>query len=224
MTQRVLVIAAHPDDEVLGCGGTLCCHTARGDDVAVMLLTNGEGARAGASDENIAQRARAAESACEVIGATLLSSQDFPDNGMDQVALIDIIRSIEADALRHAPDIVYTHCAYDLNRDHRIAREVALTIFRPQPSAPRPSIYAFQVPSSTGWQGAGAAQFTPAHFVDISAVVDQKRQALACYDAEMRATPHVRSYEGIETRDRATGMLIGVPSAEAFVVERQFMR
>lgn len=221
---RVLVIAAHPDDEVLGCGGTICRHVAQGDDVGIIFLTDGEGARAKATAASIVHRSHAATDACRIMGATILAARDFPDNGMDRLALIDIIHSIEDDAIAFNPDIVYTHFAHDLNCDHAIARNVTMTIFRPQPKRPRPNIFGFQIPSSTGWQGAEASQFNPAHFVDITDYTATKMEALRCYDSEMRPSPHVRSYEGVDVRDRAMGMLVGVSAAEAFVVERQFMR
>lgn len=225
MSEKVLVIAAHPDDEVLGCGGALCRHADQGDEIGIIFLTNGEGARGEVvSGEAIEHRARSAEGAAKVLGARLLLHCDFADNALDGMPLLKIIQEVEDVALSFAPDVVYTHFVHDLNRDHRAARDVAMTIFRPQPESTVRVIYGFAVPSSTGWQGAAAPAFNPAHYCDIAAVHSRKMKALACYESEMRPPPHIRSMEAITALDTANGMMVGMDKAEAFVIERQIWR
>lgn len=220
MTQKVLVLAAHPDDEVLGCGGTIARHVANGDRVGVIFMTNGEGARPHASQNEARARASASSAANAALGSMILSHLDFPDNAMDSVPFLDLVRGVEAAALAYQPDIVYTHFAHDLNKDHALTRDVALTIFRPQPQAPKTTIYGFQVLSSTGWQGAARPGFTPNHFSNITGFSDIKMRALACYNDEMRLSPHVRSHEAVTACDTFFGHMVGCAAAEAFVLER----
>ena len=183
-------------------------------------MTNGESARPDASDSDLAKRKSAARQANEALGSTSLQQFDFPDNAMDSVRFLDLVQGVEATLLNCAPDIVYTHFAHDLNKDHRLTHDVALTVFRPQPHGPKPTIYGFQVLSSTGWQGASTSAFAPNHFVDISGFEAAKARALEPYSPEMRDAPHARSLDALKACDTFFGHLVGVTSAEAFVLER----
>jgi LmbE family N-acetylglucosaminyl deacetylase len=120
MSETVLVVAAHPDDEVLGCGGIIATHARAGDEIEIVFLTNGVGARNGAPGE--AARNAAALLAAERLGARTPVFHDFPDNRLDGIDLLDVVRVVEAQVARVAPTIVYTHHAGDLNVDHRIAQ------------------------------------------------------------------------------------------------------
>lgn len=214
----VLVIAAHPDDEALGCGGAMARHSAQGEDVHVLFLADGVSSREGGGDADA--RAAAAREAAKVLGAKPPRFAGMPDNKLDTVPLLDVIKAVEAALADVAPDVVYTHHGGDLNVDHRIAQQATLTACRPLAGCPVRAIYAFEVPSSTEWND-DAQPFIPNRFVDISATLDAKMKALACYSDEMRPFPHPRSVEAIEALAKWRGATAGLEAAEAFHVIRR---
>ena len=219
MTERILVVAAHPDDEALGCGGTMARHAATGDDVHVLFLADGEGARrdAGGVDE----RMRVARAAADALGARAPEFLSLPDNRLDSLDLLDIVRRVEEAVDRIGPAVVYTHHRGDLNVDHRIACQVVLTACRPLPGRGVREIYGFEVPSSTEWAAPSAADaFLPHRWVDVTAQMAAKRRALECYAAEMRPFPHPRSFEAVEALARWRGASAGLKAAEAFMTFR----
>lgn len=223
MRGPLLVLAAHPDDEVLGCGGTIARLAEQGAEVHVAFLADGVSARGvstSASPELAARRA-AAEAACGILGVKSLSFGDFPDNRMDTVALLDVIQPIEALLGKHRPATVLTHCAGDVNVDHRRIHEAVAAACRPQRGHPVSSILCFEVPSSTEWRLPGSSgAFLPNWFVDISVSFDRKLAALQAYAAELREWPHPRSLRGVEHLARWRGATIGVEAAEAFMLGR----
>ena len=222
--KQILVVAAHSDDEALGCGGAIAKHAEQSDRVSLICLTDGVGSRETASDRKVGSRRKALESAAKVLGIAEVHQLNFPDNAMDSVPLLEIVQAIESCmASRELPDRVYTHFAGDLNVDHRIAREAVLTCFRPQPQLQgKPSeILAFEVLSSTHWAGAMADRvFAPNYFVDISSTLEKKVEALQCYSEEMREWPHARSVESVCHLSKFRGASVGLESAEAFFIER----
>ena len=223
MKKSILVVAAHADDETLGCGGTIRRHVNVGDSVGVVFLTNGVGARADANESDIQRRADAMRSALEILGVEYHACLNFPDNALDTVPLIDVVKALDrAVSSWVSPWVVYCHHGGDLNIDHQIANRAVLTLFRPQPEIPGPdSILSFEVPSSTGWFGASSAPaFIPNYYSDISSTWDIKLSALQAYADEMRPWPHARSLKAVEHLVRARGSMVGVCAAEAFVVER----
>jgi LmbE family N-acetylglucosaminyl deacetylase len=223
--QRVLAVVAHPDDEVLGCGGALALHVARGDDVSIVILADGESSRASAGDASIANREEVARQAASILGAARIFFHGLPDNQLDTRSRLEIVRIIEARVAELSPDIVYTHHSGDVNIDHRIVHEAVVTACRPQGGYPVDTLLFFEIPSSTEWQPPGSAlAFLPNWFVDISAALEIKRKALQAYDSEMRRWPHPRSYEGIESLARWRGATIGCDAAEAFMLGRQIQR
>ena len=217
----VLVVAAHADDEALGCGGAMLRHSQGGDAVHVLFLADGETARGAQTSGKIAARREQAVAACAILGAERPQFLDFSDNRMDTVALLDIVKAVETviDAVK--PVIIYTHHGGDLNVDHRIAHQAVMTACRPQPGSTVRSIYAFEVASSTGWAGPSHAPFVPARFVSVAGQMEGKRRALQCYADEMRPFPHIRSIEAIEALAHWRGASVGVPAAEAFEVIRE---
>jgi len=220
MTQRILVVVAHPDDEVLGAGGTLARHAAAGDQVYIAFLADGVGARG--NDKAAAEhRATAARRAATILGAGKPHFLGFGDNRLDSVDLLDIIQAVERVVADSKPAIVYTHHAGDLNIDHGICHRAVLTACRPMPGSPVRAIYAMEVPSSTEWAAPSAGDaFLPSRFVDISAVQDIKRRALEAYAEEMRPFPHPRSFEAVEALAKWRGASAGLSAAEAFMVLR----
>ncbi|OFX08809.1 MAG: GlcNAc-PI de-N-acetylase [Alphaproteobacteria bacterium RIFOXYD12_FULL_60_8] len=219
----VLAVVAHPDDEVLGCGGTLARHAAEGADVYILILA--EGATSRDVDRNAQKRAKeldvlrtAAKSAAKAIGAHPPNLAGLPDNRMDSLCLLDVIKCVEDTMAKVAPDVIYTHHGGDLNIDHRMTHEAVLTAARPLPGSCVKAIYAFETLSSTEWSG---KDFRPTRFVDISEHMAAKNAALACYTSEMRPFPHPRSLEAVEALARLRGASSGVTAAEAFEVVRE---
>ncbi len=220
---NVLVVAAHPDDEALGAGAAIARHAKAGDHVSILFLTNGTSAREGASSADARERRACAEAAAGVMGAADLRFEDFPDNALDTVPLLAIVKAVERAASAGAPEIVYLHHAGDLNIDHAIAARAALTCFRPLPGARAKKLLAFEVPSSTGWDHAGAP-FVPNLFLDAGAFLEAKLAAVAAYAPELRDFPHARSLESIRARAVAWGAQAGLEAAEPFVTLREVVR
>jgi LmbE family N-acetylglucosaminyl deacetylase len=216
----VLVIAAHPDDEMLGCGGTLARHAASGERVDVLFVADGETSRISGDSVGVSSRRMAARQASAIIGAQPPRFLDFPDNQLDTVSRLEIIQRIEAAVADLQPSIIYTHHAGDLNVDHQLVAAAAITAFRPQPGSTVRAIYAFEVLSSTGWAGPDSG-FSPNRFVDIGAQFSTKIAALKCYDREMRPSPHARSYEAVGAMASFRGMICGMEAAEGFHIIRE---
>lgn len=228
MAERVLVVAAHPDDEVLGIGGTLARHIACGDAVHILILaegasSRGPGGRSAAIASEVAALMDAACAAARIIGAAEPSFAALPDQRMDELPLLDIVKRVEQAVADVAPTIVYTHHAGDLNLDHRIACEAVLTACRPLPRASARAIVTFETPSASEWAGPLGRAFAPNRFVDIEAYLELKLRALDAYAREMRPFPHARSREAIVALARRRGASVGVRAAEAFVVLREIV-
>ena len=217
--KNVLVVAAHPDDEILGCGGTIAYHSSLGDTVRVLLITDGVSSRDGLAGVN--RRREACRRACHTVGANDPIFLDFPDNKLDTVPLLDVTKKIEQQLGDYPPSIVYTHFAGDLNIDHAIVHRAVLTACRPQPGFPVKKIYSFEVLSATGWlPSSNKGNFEPSVLVDISKFLELKLDALREYDDEMRPFPHSRSYENVEHLARYRGATVGLAAAEGFIAER----
>lgn len=196
-------------------------HANHGDRVRVLFLTDGEAAR-GPETADAGRRQAACNSAVALLGAEPPAYLDFPDNAMDRSPLIEIVKRIEAEIGAFIPDVVYTHHAHDLNIDHRITHEAVMTVYRPQPARPCPTILAFEVMSSTEWRAPTAATvFIPNWYEDISVFLVAKKAALMAYRDEMRPWPHSRSIEAVEHLARWRGACVGVEAAEAFSLVRK---
>jgi LmbE family N-acetylglucosaminyl deacetylase len=223
----VLVVAAHPDDELLGCAGTLARHARAGDRVEIVIMA--EGATSRSSPEERAAHAaelerlrEAARAAAGTIGAANVEFVGLPDNRMDGEVLLDVVQRLEAIVARVQPSIVYTHHRGDENVDHDVTHRAVITACRPLPGHSVTRILAFETVSSTEWMSpVSAAPFAPNWFVDIGDTLDDKLAALRCYEAEMRPFPHPRSYEAVEHLARWRGASAGFAAAEAFMLVRQ---
>ena len=220
MSETILVVAAHPDDEALGCGGSIARHTAAGDRVHVVFLADGEASRDAAVSAEIHERRNAAHAAADALGISERIFLDWPDNRLDSVPLLDVVQSLETHIRRINPSIIYTHFSGDLNVDHRVATQAVMTACRPQPGAVPAlrRILSFEVLSSTEWSV--AESFVPNYWVDISATLDKKISALEAYDKEIREYPHTRSYQNIRQLAGVRGASVGVEYAEAFMLLR----
>ena len=224
---RVLVVAAHPDDEVLGCGGTIAQHADAGDQVQVLIVAEGATSRLQKrdrlqADEELSTLAQSAQRAGSILGAAGVELLDLPDNRLDSLDRLDLIKRIEQRIDQHQPQVVYVHHAGDVNVDHRRLHEAVVTACRPTPGHPVKRLLSFEVASSTEWQPPGSASvFQPNLFVDISAQWQRKREALEAYASEMRPWPHARSLKAVEHLARWRGAQVGVEAAEAFCLLRQ---
>lgn len=229
MADSVLVVAAHPDDEVLGCGGTIARHADAGDQVHVLIVAEGATSRQQQRDrlqagEELSTLAQAAQIAGSILGAAGVELLDLPDNRLDSLDRLDLIKHIEQHIDRHQPQVVYVHHAGDVNVDHRRLHEAVVTACRPTPGHPVRRLLSFEVASSSEWQPPGSAPvFQPNWFVDISAQWQRKREALVAYTSEMRPWPHARSLEALEHLAGWRGAQVGVEAAEAFCLLRQLV-
>ena len=220
MSDTVLIVAAHPDDEALGCGGTIAKHAANGDAVHVVFMTDGVSARQGVFDIHREARLRSRDSALAALGVRSSRAFDFPDNRMYSVPLLDVTKALERVIAEFRPNIIYTHSSTDLNIDHRLTQVAVMTACRPMPNETTREILSFEVMSSTEW-GALEQSFMPNLFVDITGYWAAKLAALEAYELEMRAPPHSRSIEHLDVLSRHRGMSVGLHRAEAFRTLRQ---
>ena len=227
MPQSILIIAAHPDDEVLGCGGSIAKFSDQGAIIHVAFAADGVFSRA--ADSNVLQeelkvRRQAAQKACDILGVDTISFNNFPDNRMDTVALLDVTKYVEKLIIEHQPDTVFTHHVGDVNIDHRRIHESVVTACRPQTGNLVKTLLSFEVPSSTEWQLPGSAPiFTPNWYIDITDTLERKLAALSAYESELREWPHPRSLRGIECLAHWRGATVGVDAAEAFMLGRQIL-
>ena len=222
--KRVLIVAAHPDDEVLGCGGTMAMLFSQGAVLRTLILARGIESR-GADKHFNNKKINALYSACEkankILGVTKVSFGNFPDNQMDSVPLLDVTQRIESEIQEFKPDIIYSHGGGDVNIDHFITHRAVITATRPIPGMKVKQVFFFEVNSSTEWgQMTPQMHFLPNVYSDISLSFDKKIAALECYNSEMRQWPHPRSIEGVTALARYRGSNVGVDYAEAFSLGR----
>lgn len=224
--KNVFVVAAHPDDEILGCGATMAKLCAKGVKVSVLICGKGEASRHDSAGNQAlsAQQAylqKCAKEANLCLGVKDVFFENVPDNAADTISRLEITRSIEGYIEKLKPEVIYTHCPRDLNVDHRRVAEAVLTACRPTPSHSVKEIYAFEVSSSTDW-GAGlfGQAFCPQVYEDVSEFLGKKTEALEIYKAEMREWPHSRSIEAVVHLQRFRGASVGVNAAEGFEVLR----
>jgi N-acetylglucosamine malate deacetylase 1 len=220
MNKVVLVIAAHADDEALGCGGTMAKHAAQGDEVHVVFMADGVGSRGGELKVSLRARAEATKRAMTILNVKSWHALGFPDNRMDSLPLLDIVQPLETIISKIAPHTIYTHHHGDLNVDHRITHQATLTACRPVPGSPIREILTFEIMSSTEWSGLGLVPFLANLYVDISEYQQIKMHALDAYGLEMRPAPHSRSMEHLNCLAQHHGYCVGVRAAEAFMVMR----
>ncbi len=231
MKNTVAVIVAHPDDEVLGCGGTIAKHVENGDLVHVLIMAEGITSRNEKRDvtncedllENLHMTAKKAN---EHIGSSSLKLLNLPDNRMDSIDLLDIIKDIELFIDEYRPDIIYTHYSSDVNIDHQLVYDAVITATRPVPGQVVTTILCFEIVSSTEWQpSCGRFPFSPNWYIELTKNQLQKKiLALEEYGSEMRDFPHARSIENIKLLAKWRGANVGVNYAESFVLARNILK
>lgn len=215
----VLILAAHPDDELLGAGATLARHVGDGDQVHAVVLTEGASSR---YREGLAEElAKAAHRAAQVLGVASLELWPLPDQRLDALPLIEVVQRVEelVDAVR--PDVVYTHFPGDVNADHGIVARAAWTACRPYVVPGLRRFAVFETPSSTEWAWSADCPFTPSLYVDVTHTLDTKLEAMSCYESELRDHPHPRSLRALRERAAYWGSRVGRPAVEPFQVLRE---
>ena len=219
MHRKILIIVAHPDDEVLGCGGTIARHIISGDSVHLVFLSDGETSRNNANSLDIELRKKSAINAGIILGVTEPPIfLQFPDNRMDSIELLDIIQKLETIIYDINPEFIYTHHSGDLNIDHQVTYQAVMTASRPLPGSSIKAIYSFEVLSST--ELSTSKFFIPNYFVDISDTLEHKISALKAYNSELNEFPYPRSIEAISAQAKYRGASVGINAAEAFSVQR----
>jgi LmbE family N-acetylglucosaminyl deacetylase len=221
----LLVVVAHPDDEVLGCGATIARLTQEGHEVYIAILGEGITSRYQQReqvDRSLVEALHArGRQVAELLGVRDLFLYNLPDNRFDTVPLLDVVKIIEELIERLKPEAIYTHHGGDLNIDHMVTHRAVLTATRPVADQPVQEIYAFEVPSSTEWTfGQFQPAFRPNVFMDISDTLEAKVQAMALYESEVRPFPHPTSSVALRASARRWGSMAGVEAAEAFELIR----
>ena len=228
--KSVLVVAAHPDDEVLGCGATIRVLVTQGWTAHLVIMTSGVTGRLADVTEDIPSiksnqiaLADQARRAGDLLGFSKTTILNFPDNRMDTLSRMDLAHAVTPHVQLFRPDLVITHHPGDYNWDHAMTFDAVMMAARSNPPDHMPrEIWTFEVPSSTerAWQSSDRA-FHPNLYVDISNTIDQKKLALLYYKNEYREYPHPRSIEGLEYLARKRGYEVGMFYAEAFHIVRK---
>lgn len=218
---KILVIAAHPDDEVLGAGASIARWLDQGSEVQIAIL--GEGATSRAMTRESAERGAVATlqhkamAAARRLGAPPPRMLGLADNRFDTLALLDIVQHVERLNEEFQPELVLTHHGGDLNIDHALTFKAVLTALRPMQGTRVRELRTFEIASSTEW---AFARFEPAFrpncFVDVSSTLQRKLDAMACYESETRSFPHPRSNKALEALASTRGAQVGFAAAEAF--------
>jgi len=227
MTESILILAAHPDDEVLGFGGSIARHAALGDRVHIVIAAEGATSRDAVRDvqsrqADLGELQSASRKAAAELGAIPVRFLGFPDNRCDSIDRLDLTKAIECVVSELQPHTIYVHHCGDVNVDHRRLHEAAFTACRPQPGHSAKRILSFETVSSTECTPPGSLPpFLPYVFIDIEAYWPQKKAALEAYKQEMHAWPYSRSIAAVEHLGRWRGASVGVGMAEAFMLLRE---
>lgn len=224
MKKKILVVAAHPDDEVLGCGGTIARLVKKGVEAYTLILSEGITSRE--DNKNINNKKREikilkeeAEKANKIIGVKKIFFHNFPDNRFDTVALLDIVKIIEIIKEKVKPEIIFTHYEKDLNIDHQLTYQAVITATRPIRGETVKTIYSFEILSSTEWNY--PLSFSPDVFFNISDTMNLKLKAMSKYKKEIKKFLHPRSLKGIKLNAQFWGLKTGCKLAEAFKLVRE---
>ena len=222
--KKVLIIAAHPDDETLGVGGTILKHRQNGDHVTVFIATDGVTARHDKTD----LQQEAAKNACEILQVNDLRFGDLPDQRLDAMPLLEVIDSVYKLVKELQPEVVYTHHGGDVNQDHRVIFNATLVAVRPVNLNPVKEVYCYEVASSTEWAPPfDHWSFKPNVYIDIDDFLEKKIEALLSYSKtfqnEIPPYPHPRSATAVELYAQKRGIEVGLNAAEAFMLVRKII-
>lgn len=223
--EKILVVAAHPDDELLGLGGTIRHLANENKELHALILAEGITARSTTRDEanpsELIELRENAKKAADILGFRSIKFHDFPDNRMDGVDLLDIIKVVSKYIDKFKPDTIFTHHHGDLNIDHRRTNEAVLTACRPVGDYCVKRIYAFETPSSTEWNYTYDEPFKPNVYFDVTNTIEVKVKAMGCYKSESTTYPHPRSAEALRALAQFRGSNVGFRMAEAFMLLRE---
>lgn len=217
MSAKILVIAPHPDDEVLGCGGTIKKHVLQGDEVFLCIGTKAYTPQW--SEEFIKERPHEIERANKVLGVKKTYFLDFPSVKVDTIPQKEVNDAIFKVVKEVQPEVMYIPHGGDLNQDHRIFFAASLVAGRPLPGSSIKEIFSYEALSETEW-GNELTPFVPNGFVDISKSINAKKEAMSAYKSELREFPHPRSLKAIDALALKRGSEAGMEYAEAFMIIR----
>ncbi len=226
--KKILIVVAHPDDELLGLGATMN-NLIKEQNCEVRVIILGEGITSRSEKRNTDQWSNELKihkqniiEAQKCIGYNSVKTYDFPDNRFDTVALLDIIKIIEKEKKAFNPEIIFTHHGGDLNIDHQRTFEAVITATRPMPNEKVKTIITFETPSGTEWiASTDPRKFNPNLFIEVSKEnIFSKIKGMESYEFEKREYPHPRSAEALEIQANRWGISIGVEYAEAFCIVR----
>ena len=230
---NVLIIAAHPDDEILGMGGTIAKHTSQHDNVTIIYMATGITARKEPAEyeiksipkkiqekwqQEIEKLQQDARKSAKLLKVKTVKFFDFPDNKMDGVHLLKVVKVIEKEIKIAKPDRIYTNHYSDLNVDHKVVYNATLTACRPS-GYPVKEILSFEVLSSTEWSY--PYNFNPNYFINIEKYIEKKINAMELFVNEIRKFPHPRSSKNIKHVAGRWGSVCGFKAAEAFEMIRK---
>lgn len=223
---KILIIAAHPDDEILGCGGTISRLINEGHTAFSLILGEGITSRYKKNEKNKIEQEKTKlkeemNKANKEIGIKKVFKFEFPDNKFDSIPLLDVVKKIEKVKKEVNPDIIFTHHKDDLNIDHRVAYKATITAFRPLKEETVRKIYSYEVLSSSEWNY--PKKFNPNVFFDISNQIESKIKAMSLYRSEVRDSPHPRSLDSIKLKAKMWGTQVGLDYAEAFELVRSIL-
>lgn len=217
---NVLVVATHPDDEVLGCGGVMARHAAAGDQVHVLVITRGIPELFPV--ESVEETRRELHEAHKVLGVASVQFLDFPAPRLDMIPAHQLADAISRVIRKLQIETVYTHHHGDIHHDHRAVYYATLVAARPVNSCPVRRILCYETLSETDWAPpTGDAAFVPTVFIDISEFLDRKLEAMACYRSQLKEPPNTRSLRSLEALARLRGGTVGLHAAEGFMLVRE---
>ena len=219
MKNKVLILSPHADDEILGCGGSLL-KLKKKYNIYGIFMTNGVGARNNSHQKEIHERKKNCEKLFKYFKFKKPIFFDYPDNKLDSIPLLEVIKPIEKKIKLINPTIIFTHSSRCLNIDHRKIFDAVITACRPIKRSNLKKILSFEVPSSSEWSFKKDKNFQPNYFIDITKQINNKVKALKFYKKELRKYPHSRSIKGIKSLSEYRGTFIGVKNAEAFYLVR----
>lgn len=221
MNKTILIVVAHPDDEVLGCFGTVAKMIRKGYIAYTLILSRGKTSRGKIDVKEIEDLRQEMLEANNLIGIKKVFQADFPDNAMDSVPLLEIVKKIEEIKNLVKPAIIFTHHIGDMNIDHQITHKAVLTATRPMNDECVKTIYSMEIPSSTEWNSfSRETTFVPNVFVDITDTINLKVDAMAFYESELRSYPYPRSLQHIKELAKVNGTKVGLNFSENFMLIR----